>query len=84
MVNSPLKSALANSENLQSSVSRLEINFRWATGFMNEYARGDFENPFEQATGFMNEYAHEDFKNPFEQATGFLSGYETGGSENTY
>jgi len=80
----PPKSALGNSEDLQSSDSGLEIDLGQATGFMNGYAPGDFENAFEQATGFMKGYAPGDSENAFEQAAGFMSGYAPGDSENAF
>jgi len=61
----PPKSALGNSEDLQSSDSGLEINLGQATDFMNGYTSGDIEKPYRQADSFLNEYASGDIENVY-------------------
>ncbi len=80
----PPKSALGNSEDLQSSDSGLEIDLGQATGFLNGYASGDIENVYRQADGFLNEYASGDIENVYRQADGFLNEYASGDIENAY
>lgn len=84
MVTLPPKSALKNSEDLQSSDSGLEINLGQATSFINEYALRDSKNTFEQAPGFMSEYALRDSENTFKQAAGFMNGYAFRYIKNAY
>lgn len=84
MVTLPPKSALKNSEDLQSSNFRLEIDLGQATSFMNGYVPEDSENTFEQALSFMSEYALRDSENAFKQAASFMNGYASKYIENAY